>query len=64
MRGVETMAYAAIAMIALALGYLVTAVLCGRFRATNSPAEQEPGGAGEEADQAPGGTGSGTPGRL
>ncbi|GHG61578.1 hypothetical protein LWP59_39865 [Amycolatopsis acidiphila] len=58
------MAIAASAMLLLAFGYLVAAVLCGRFRNAQDPAEPKPDGVLGEGDQAPGGTGSGIPGRL
>lgn len=58
------MAVAAIAMLLLALGYLITAVLCGKFRNAKSPAEARLDGALGKDAQAPDGTGSGIPGRL
>jgi hypothetical protein len=58
------MAFAAGAMLLLAFGYLVTAVLCGRFRNAKDPAEPKLDGAIDNDTQAPDGTGSGIPGRL
>lgn len=58
------MAIAAGAMLLLALGYLITVVLCERFRNRKDPAEPKLDGVGPNRDQAPGGTGSGIPGML
>lgn len=58
------MALAASAMLLLAVGYLVTAVLCGRFRNAKGPVEPKLDGALEKHAQSSDGTGSGIPGRL
>lgn len=58
------MALAASAMLLLAVGYLVTAVLCDRFRNAKGPAEPKLDGAHEQHAQSSESTGSGIPGRL
>jgi hypothetical protein len=52
------------AMLVLALGYLLVALICGKFRNRKDPAEPKLDGALDKQAQTPGGTGSGIPGRL